>query len=347
MRASTLTAILIASLATAGFSAEKARKPRLDLRAAPRMAFSPVNVLLTAELMGGEEVDQLYCPEIEWNWDDGGKSVHESDCAPLESGGTFERRFTAQHAFRQAGTYNVKVTMRKASRPVAVATVKAVRRAAAFTDQDWAGGRPRRPAIGTSSALVRTPGAGPAAPFRAGRRHSAAYKLPASSPTRMGRRRPLSPSGVTRLATSPVPGVRQDLHDARVGQGALLRPSARARCRPQPLLHDREAQATNIARRGREPRAGHGPAVSEQPPVRLPAASRSLRRSGHARVDGGWRGGGGLPTRLLGVPDRPRRSGFPRLADTSASSARAPCAAASQEGGRLLLLHWRAPQPAL
>jgi len=122
MRTSTLTAIIIASLATAGLSAEKTRKPRLDLRAAPRMAFSPVNVLLTAELMGGDDVDQFYCPEIEWNWDDGGKSVHESDCAPLEAGGQFERRFTAQHAFRQAGTYNVKVTMRKANRPVAVAT---------------------------------------------------------------------------------------------------------------------------------------------------------------------------------------------------------------------------------
>jgi hypothetical protein len=136
MRASTLTAIVIASLASAGFSAEKARKPRLDLRAAPRMAFSPVNVLLTAELQGGEEVDQLYCPEIEWNWDDGGKSVHESDCAPLETGGTFERRFTAQHAFRQAGTYNVKVTMRKANRPVAVATATVTVRAGAgdFSD---------------------------------------------------------------------------------------------------------------------------------------------------------------------------------------------------------------------
>jgi len=87
MRTSTLTTILIASLASAGFTTEKPRKPRLDLRAAPRMAFSPVNVLLTAELSGGEDVDQLYCPEIEWNWDDGGKSVHESDCAPLEAGG--------------------------------------------------------------------------------------------------------------------------------------------------------------------------------------------------------------------------------------------------------------------
>jgi hypothetical protein len=122
MRTTAWTAIIVAALATAGTAAEKTRKPRLDLRAAPRMAFSPVNVLLTAELMGGDDVDEYYCPEIEWNWDDGGKSVHEADCAPLEAGGTFERRFTANHAYRRAGTYNVKITMRKANRSIAVAT---------------------------------------------------------------------------------------------------------------------------------------------------------------------------------------------------------------------------------
>jgi hypothetical protein len=122
MRTTAMTAIIVAAITTAAASAEKPRKPRLDLRAAPRMAFSPVNVLLTAELTGGDVVDEYYCPEIEWNWDDGGKSVHEADCAPLEAGGTFERRFTANHAFRRAGTYNVKVTMRKANRPIAVAS---------------------------------------------------------------------------------------------------------------------------------------------------------------------------------------------------------------------------------
>src|SRR5258707_3596043 len=115
MRTSTLTAIIIASLATAGFTAEKTRKPRLDLRAAPRMAFSPVNVLLTAELNGGDDVDQYYCPEVEWDWDDGGRSVHEADCPPMESGAALERRFTAEHAFTQAGNYTVKMTMRKAN----------------------------------------------------------------------------------------------------------------------------------------------------------------------------------------------------------------------------------------
>ena len=122
MRRALLGFAVVLATMTSGAAAEKATKPRLDLRASPRMAFSPVNVLLTAELSGGDDVDQLYCPEIEWNWDDGGKSVHEADCAPLEAGGTLERRFTANHAYRQAGNYNVKITMKKANRPVAVAT---------------------------------------------------------------------------------------------------------------------------------------------------------------------------------------------------------------------------------
>jgi hypothetical protein len=115
------SAILLAAFATAD-AAEKARKPRLDLRAAPRVAFSPVNVLLTAELKGGDDIEEFHCPEIEWDWDDGGRSVHQADCAPLEPGAELTRRFTANHAYRQAGTYNVKITMRRAEQPLAVAS---------------------------------------------------------------------------------------------------------------------------------------------------------------------------------------------------------------------------------
>jgi hypothetical protein len=119
--------VILAVLATtgSGMAAETARpkKPRLDLRASPRMAFSPVNVLLTAELSGGNDVEDFHCPEVEWDWDDGGRSVHQGDCAPLEAGADIERRFTANHAYRQAGTYNVKMTMRRADRALAVATV--------------------------------------------------------------------------------------------------------------------------------------------------------------------------------------------------------------------------------
>jgi hypothetical protein len=103
-------------------STDKAKRPRLDVRPSPRVAFSPVNVLVTAELMGGDDIEEYYCPAIEWDWDDGSRSVQESDCTPLAAGGTFERRFTNSHAYRSAGTYNVKVTMRRAERNLAVST---------------------------------------------------------------------------------------------------------------------------------------------------------------------------------------------------------------------------------
>ena len=122
MRRALLGFAVVLATMTSGAAAEKATKPRLDLRASPRTAFSPVNVLLTAELKGGDNVDDFHCPEIEWDWDDGGKSVHQADCEPLQPGDEMERRFTANHAYRQAGTYNVKITMRRAERPLAVAS---------------------------------------------------------------------------------------------------------------------------------------------------------------------------------------------------------------------------------
>ena len=100
----------------------KARKARLEVRATPRMAFSPVKVLLTAELMGGEVAEDFYCPEVEWDWDDGAKSARGQDCPPFEPRMEMERRFTAAHAYRRAGTYTVKITMKRSNKALAVAT---------------------------------------------------------------------------------------------------------------------------------------------------------------------------------------------------------------------------------
>lgn len=104
----------------------KPRRPRLDLRVTPRMAFSPAFVLTTAELVGGHDSEDFHCPALEWDWDDGSRSVHEEDCAPFDASSPMERRFTAQHAFRQAGEYTVKVTFRRANRTLAVQTVKVI-----------------------------------------------------------------------------------------------------------------------------------------------------------------------------------------------------------------------------
>lgn len=107
-------------------TASNPRKPRLDLRANPRMVFTPASVLVVAELKGGDEHEDYYCPGLEWDWGDGNRSAHESDCAPFEEGSTLERRFTARHAYRAAGSYSVRLTLRRASRTVAVATVGVV-----------------------------------------------------------------------------------------------------------------------------------------------------------------------------------------------------------------------------
>ena len=120
-------AIALAAPASAGEARPEAKlkKPRLDLRATPRMAFSPVNIFLIAELQGGDDVEEYYCPQLEWDWDDGGKSVHEGDCPPFVAGTTkIERRFTAEHEYRRSGIYTIKVTMRRANRSLVASNVR-------------------------------------------------------------------------------------------------------------------------------------------------------------------------------------------------------------------------------
>jgi hypothetical protein len=123
--ASILAAALAGSPAPIASSEPRLKRPTLNLRATPRMAFSPVNVFFTAELTGGDDVEQYYCPEVEWEWGDGGKSVQESDCAPYEPGvSKIERRFTADHLFRRAFVYTVSVTLRRNRRSIAKADIK-------------------------------------------------------------------------------------------------------------------------------------------------------------------------------------------------------------------------------
>jgi hypothetical protein len=111
-----------AALLRSGDAGQK--RPSLSLRATPRMAFSPVNVFFTAELTGGDDIEQYYCPEVEWDWGDGGKSVQESDCAPYERNAKIERRFTADHMFRRAFVYTVSVTLRRSRHSIAKADIK-------------------------------------------------------------------------------------------------------------------------------------------------------------------------------------------------------------------------------
>jgi hypothetical protein len=116
-----LISLALLALASSETSAEGMKKPRLDLRVSPRVAFSPVRVVVTAELVGGDAVEDFHCPGVDWDWGDGTHSFHEEDCPPFEPGTELERRFTASHAYVEPGDYHVRVSLRRASRSIAVA----------------------------------------------------------------------------------------------------------------------------------------------------------------------------------------------------------------------------------
>lgn len=129
-----VAAVCLAVPAFAGDDAKdkekKGKKPGLDLRATPRFSFSPAEIMFTAELKGGDDVEELYCPEIEWEWGDGGRSVEEADCDPWAPGTTkLERRYTAHHVYPYAGLYLVRVTLRKSGKSIAVQTMSVTVRA--------------------------------------------------------------------------------------------------------------------------------------------------------------------------------------------------------------------------
>ena len=116
-----LLALVVATPVVAG---PRPNKPRVDVRATPRIAFSPAGVLVVAQLSGGDELEEFYCPGLEWDWGDGERSSQEADCAPFEPGMSLERRFSARHVYRQAGEFDVRVTLRRADRSLARGTVR-------------------------------------------------------------------------------------------------------------------------------------------------------------------------------------------------------------------------------
>lgn len=115
-------ALAVAPVAAAA-DGGKGGRPQLGLRATPRVAFSPVEVLVTAQLKGGADLEEFYCPGLEWDWGDGTRSEHEADCDPFEAGAALERFFRARHAYRAPGSYSVRLTLRRADRTLAVAAV--------------------------------------------------------------------------------------------------------------------------------------------------------------------------------------------------------------------------------
>ena len=131
-------ASLILSIAlAASASAQKAdkdskdnpdnKRPKITLKAQPVIAMAPARVVLTAELVGGDDdFEDFYCPAVEWEWGDGTKSESSADCAPYEPGKSeIKRRFTVEHVFRlgRVNGYRVTVHLKRRDKSVGAATV--------------------------------------------------------------------------------------------------------------------------------------------------------------------------------------------------------------------------------
>ena len=103
-----------------GEAADKGKKPSISLRTSPQTGFSPLRVVATAELRGGDNhYEDFYCPVIEWEWGDGTRSEQRVDCDPYEAGKSeVRRRYTIERQFPTAGEYRVVFRMKQNNRIV-------------------------------------------------------------------------------------------------------------------------------------------------------------------------------------------------------------------------------------
>ena len=95
------------------------KKPKISVKANPAMGMSPVRIVVTADLSGGTDTEEFYCPAVEWEWGDDTRSTNNADCDPYVAGKTeIKRRFTADHVYRSAGEYRVQFRLKKKDKTI-------------------------------------------------------------------------------------------------------------------------------------------------------------------------------------------------------------------------------------
>jgi hypothetical protein len=96
----------------------EAKRPKINMRVQPQVVIAPAKVLVSVELVGGDDdFEEYYCPSIEWEWGDDTSSESQADCQPYEAGKSFiKRRYTTQHEFRRAGNYKLYFHLKQKDR---------------------------------------------------------------------------------------------------------------------------------------------------------------------------------------------------------------------------------------
>jgi hypothetical protein len=116
----------------AGLSASEEKVPSekttLRLRALPNVAVKPARIFLSGFLSGDRDLERYICPEVEWRFGDGERSILSPDCRSLEDEGdtAIDRLWSTHHSYRWSGVYDVMLILRNDGRAVATATTQVV-----------------------------------------------------------------------------------------------------------------------------------------------------------------------------------------------------------------------------
>lgn len=113
MRILTLLVIGLAACGATIAHVVEPDRPHLVLRSSRLVALPGQAITLTAELVGGEDAEALYCPRVVWEWPDGTESSTESDCAPWATGTELVRRWTRHGGLAAPGVYVFTVRLEK------------------------------------------------------------------------------------------------------------------------------------------------------------------------------------------------------------------------------------------
>lgn len=121
VRHTRLLAYLVTSLGLVASAAGSSSSPTLTLTPHPRMGFGPLRVHFRAELVGGDETEKYYCPEVEWTFPpDGLKATHEADCPPFDKREEFDRVWTIDKVLPESpeGGWVVRVALLKSGKVI-------------------------------------------------------------------------------------------------------------------------------------------------------------------------------------------------------------------------------------
>ena len=129
--------LAVCLLAPAASTSPLADGPVLKLRA-PRTTFMRprmpnqrtrprVTIRITAkleDLEDAEDLEEYYCLDEMWEWDDDTDSEYAPDCDPYEEGMELKTNFSASHQYNMPGSYTVWLRLQRNGKTVIAGNVR-------------------------------------------------------------------------------------------------------------------------------------------------------------------------------------------------------------------------------